>query len=54
MQILTPSLMLFGQPNQIPEEEPTNVDYDLRKRTKYLRKCKDVLWKDGQPSTLTP
>ena len=45
MQILTPNLMLFGQPNQIPEEEPTNVDYDLRKRTKYLRKCKDVLWK---------
>ena len=37
--------MLFGQPNQIPEEEPTNVDYDLRKRSKYLRKCKDVLWK---------
>ena len=35
--------MLFGQPNQIPEE-PTNVDYDLRKRTKYLRKCKGVLW----------
>ena len=35
--------MLFGQPNQIPEE-PTNVDYDLRKRIKYLRKCKGVLW----------
>ena len=38
--------MLFGQPNQIPEEEPTRVnDYDLKKRAKYLRKCKDVLWK---------
>ena len=36
--------MLFGQPNQIPEEEPTNVEV-LRKRAKYLRKCKDVLWK---------
>ena len=36
--------MLFGQPNQIIVEEPTNVkDYDLRKRAKYLRKCKDVL-----------
>ena len=31
---------------QIPKEELTNVeDYDLRKRAKYLRKCKDVLWK---------
>ena len=40
--------MLFGQPNQIPVEEPTNVkDYDLRKRAKYLLKCKDVLWKRG-------
>ena len=36
--------MLFGQPNQIPVEELTKVeDYDLRKRAKYLRKCKDVL-----------
>ena len=44
--VLTPNVMLFGQPNQIPEEEPTSVkDYDLRKRAKHLRKCKDVLWK---------
>ena len=26
MPVLTPSLMRFGQPNQIPEEEPTNVE----------------------------
>lgn len=46
MPVLIPTLVLFGQPNQIPEEEPTNVeDYDLRKRAKYLRKCEDVLWK---------
>ena len=38
--------MLFGKPNQIPVEEPTNVeDYELRKRVKYVRKCKDILWK---------
>ena len=28
------------------KKQPTNVkDYDLRKRAKYLRKCKDVPWK---------
>ena len=46
MPILTPNLMLFGYLNQIPEEEPSNVeDYDPRKRAKYQRKGKDVLWK---------
>ena len=43
MPVLTPNVMMFGQPNQIPEEEPTSVkDYDLRKRAKYLRKCKEM------------
>ena len=46
MPVLTPNSMLFGQPNQIPEEEPTNVENcDIRKRAMYLRKWKDVLWK---------
>ena len=38
MPILTPSVMLFGQPNQLSEED------SLRKRAKYLRRCKEVLW----------
>ncbi|XP_068707690.1 uncharacterized protein [Montipora foliosa] len=45
MPILTPSVMLFGQPNQLPEEDPSNMEDDsLRKRAKYLRRCKEVLW----------
>ena len=45
MPLLTPSVMLFGQPNQLPEEETSNMeDGNLRKRAKYLRRCKDVLW----------
>ena len=32
MPILTPSVMLFGQPNQLPEEDPSNIEHDsLRK-----------------------
>ena len=43
---LTPNSMLFGQPNTIPQLEPHNIeDTDLRKRAKYLRKCKDAVWR---------
>ena len=42
---LTPSTMLFGQPYQIPEEDVSDVEnIDLRKRVRYLQKCKDSLW----------
>ena len=44
--VLTPNLMLFGQPNSIPQLEPHNIeDTDLRKRANYLRKCKDAVWR---------
>ena len=37
--------MLFGQPNLIPQRDPNAIkDRELRKRAKYLRKCKDALW----------
>ena len=37
--------MLFGQPNQIPEDDAYTVDdVDLKKRARYLKRCKDVLW----------
>ena len=45
LPILTPNVMMFGVPNHLPEEDADNVeDADLRKRAKYLRKCKDSLW----------
>ena len=45
LPILTPSSLLQLQPNALPELEPSNIqDYDLRKRAKYLQKCKDALW----------
>ena len=36
--------MMFGQPKLIPEEDLDEEDADLRKRARYLRRCKDVLW----------
>ena len=45
LPILTPSSFQYGQLNMLPELEPHHIqETDLRKRAKYLRKCKDALW----------
>ncbi|XP_028410862.1 uncharacterized protein LOC114533527 [Dendronephthya gigantea] len=45
MPILTPNSMQFVQQIQLPEEEPAGVEnVELRKRARYLRRCKDVVW----------
>ncbi len=45
MPILTPNSMQFMQPTQIPEEEIAGVEnIDLRKRARYFRRCKDIVW----------
>jgi len=36
---------VFDQPNLLPEEDVDSVeDKDMRKRARYLRHCKGVLW----------
>ena len=43
--LLTPNLFLFQRSNQMPELETHHLkDVDLRKRARYLRKCKQALW----------
>ena len=44
LPVLTPFAMMFGQPRLVPEESTEEGDADLRKRMKYLRWCKEVLW----------
>jgi len=44
MPVLTPSAMLYGQPNQLREEAEVIEDVNLRKCAKYLKQYKDVLW----------
>ena len=45
LPVLTPSSMLFQGPNLLPEQEPHHLqDTDLRKREKYLRRCKEAMW----------
>ena len=41
LSVLTPCAMMYGQPRLESTEE---VDADMRKRVKYLRLCKEVLW----------
>ena len=43
--ILTPNSMLFSQTNQLPELKHHHLeDQILRKRAKYLAKCKEAMW----------
>ena len=45
LPVLTPNSLLFGQPNLLPELEYHHLEIpDLRKRAKYLKRCKDMMW----------
>ena len=40
-----PNVMMFGKDNLLPTEDQNKiVDRDLRKRAKYLNRCKQALW----------
>ena len=54
LPILTPSSFLFQRTNQIPEQDIWRIeDPDLRKRAKYLKTCKENLWKRWKREYLT-
>ena len=45
LPILTPNVMMFGQPNLLPEEPVELItEKDMRKHAIYLKECKDALW----------
>ena len=45
LPVLTPTALMFGQPNLLPEKDTDSLgNVDLRKRARYLRRCKDALW----------
>ena len=45
LPILTPNVMMFGQPNLLPEEPVELItEKDMRKHARYLKQCKDALW----------
>ena len=45
LPVLTPNMMIFGKANYLMELTHEDVEErDLRKRAKYLKKCKDALW----------
>ena len=46
MPVLTPNSLIFGQPSNVmpTEEESYLVEKDLRKRFKYIQKCKTNAW----------
>ena len=45
LPVLTPKSLLFLRSNHLPELEPHHLrEFDLRRRAKYLRRCKQALW----------
>ena len=44
LPLLTPNSMQFIGTIVLPEKEPHRELRDLRKRAKYLKKCKDAMW----------
>jgi hypothetical protein len=51
LPILTPQTMTIGRPNLIPESESLDLSEDdadlrLRKRAKYIKKCKEAWWSE--------
>ena len=45
LPLLTPNALLFGQPHLIPEQDADTIgDVDLRRRARYLKRCKDAMW----------
>ena len=46
LPVLTPNSMLHLDSNHFPELQPHRLpEKDLRKRVKFLQKCKEVIWK---------
>ena len=44
LPVLTPNLIMYGQSNLLPEADVDSIEEtDLRKRARYLRRCKDLL-----------
>ena len=51
---LTPETFLHQRTSHLPEEEPWTIEeQDLRKRAKFLKSCKDGLWRRWQREYLT-
>jgi len=46
LPLLTPNMLQFGRANLLPDPEARHQENpDLRKRARYLARCKDVIWK---------
>ena len=44
LPVLSPTTMMYGQSNLLPGEDVDVVeDADLRKRARYIHRCKDIL-----------
>ena len=54
LSVLTPYLLVLGKTPVIPNKDPTDIkNKDLRKRKKYIQRCKEATWKRLRNEYLT-
>jgi len=53
LPVLTASAMMFCRSTLIPDEHLDDKDPDMRKRARYLCRCKQVLWSRWSGEYLT-
>ena len=44
MPVLTPNALLYGQPLLLPEEDLDEDVSEMKRRQRYIDKCKDAAW----------
>ena len=44
MPVLTPNTLLYGQPLLVPDEDLDEDFPEMKRRQRYLNKCKDAAW----------
>ena len=42
--VLTPNTLLYGQPLLLPEEDLDEDVSEMKRRQRYINKCKDAAW----------
>ena len=53
-QVLTPNTLFYGQPIMISEERLDEDTPEIKRRQRYINKCKEVAWKRWKKSICDP
>ena len=52
--VLIPNTLLYGQPIMIPEDRKDEDIPEIKRRQRYISKCKEATWKRWEKSICDP